>query len=41
MSVQLILYPQNYEGQFNVISYTQNEYVVNGIDFTDFNSTSS
>tara|TARA_R110002020_G_scaffold475208_1_gene709096 strand:+ start:1447 stop:4173 length:2727 start_codon:yes stop_codon:yes gene_type:complete len=41
MSVQLILYPQNHDGQFNVISFTPNEYVVNGIDFTGFNSTSS
>jgi len=41
MSLQLILFPQTYEGQFNAISFTPNEYVVNGIDFAQFNSTSS
>ena len=41
MSVQLIVYPQNYEGQFNAISSDPNEFVVNGINFSGLDSTSS
>tara|TARA_R100000963_G_scaffold33543_1_gene25966 strand:- start:3076 stop:5907 length:2832 start_codon:yes stop_codon:yes gene_type:complete len=41
MSVQLILYPQNYSGEFNVISIIENEFVVNGINFNNLNSSSS
>ena len=41
MSVQLILYPQNYDGQFNAISSDPNEFVVNGINFIGLDSTSS
>ena len=40
MSTQLILYPQNYKGQYNSTATPSfNEYVVNGISFTGLNST--
>ena len=39
MSVQLIVYPQNYEGEFNEISSSSTQFVVNGINFTGLNST--
>jgi hypothetical protein len=35
MSIQLILYPQSYEGSFNAISANPNEFVVNGINFSN------
>ena len=35
MSVQLILYPQSYQGIFNAISANPNEFVVNGINFSN------
>jgi hypothetical protein len=35
MSVQLILYPQSYQGAFNAISTDPNEFVVNGINFSN------
>jgi hypothetical protein len=41
MSVQLILYPQSYEGAFNAISTGPNEFVVNGISFTGLSTSSS
>jgi hypothetical protein len=41
MSVQLILYPQSYEGAFNAISTDPNEFVVNGINFTGLSTSSS
>jgi hypothetical protein len=41
MSVQLILYPQTYEGQYNSISANANEFVVNGINFTNLSTSSS
>jgi hypothetical protein len=41
MSVQLILYPQTYEGQFNAISANPNEFVVNGINFSNLSTSSS
>lgn len=41
MSVQLILYPQTYEGQYNSISANANEFVVNGINFTGLSTGSS
>tara|TARA_R110000851_G_scaffold39998_2_gene101196 strand:- start:290 stop:3055 length:2766 start_codon:yes stop_codon:yes gene_type:complete len=41
MSTQLILYPQTYEGQYSYISSPSTiQYIVNGILFTGFNSTS-
>ena len=36
MSVQLILYPQTYEGQYNSISANANEFVVNGINIDEY-----
>jgi hypothetical protein len=41
MSVQLILYPQTYDGQFNQISTDPNEFVVNGLSFIALSSASS
>ena len=41
MSVQLILYPQTYEGQYNSISANSNEFVVNGINFSNLSTSSS
>ena len=41
MSVQLIVYPQNFEGQFNAISSNANEFVVNGINFSGLDLSSS
>tara|TARA_R110000824_G_scaffold936_2_gene5436 strand:- start:2786 stop:5539 length:2754 start_codon:yes stop_codon:yes gene_type:complete len=40
MSTQLILYPQNYEGQYNFTATpSPDEFIVNGISFTGLNST--
>jgi len=39
MSIQLILHPQNYEGQFNTISSSPTEVVVNGISFAGLDNT--
>ena len=42
MSTQLILYPQTYKGRFNSTATPFfNEYIVNGINFTGLNSTTS
>ena len=41
MSVQLIVYPQIYDGQYNSISTTSGEFVVDGINFSTINSASS
>ena len=41
MSVQLILYPQSYQGAFNAISTDPNEFIVNGISFTGLSTSSS
>tara|TARA_R110000824_G_scaffold121987_1_gene278596 strand:+ start:5202 stop:8018 length:2817 start_codon:yes stop_codon:yes gene_type:complete len=41
MSVQLILFPQNYEGGFNAISGDPNEKIVNGIAFAGMSLASS
>jgi len=41
MSVQLILYPQSYEGEFNSITSFANEFVVDGINFNTINASSS
>jgi hypothetical protein len=41
MSVQLIVYPQNYDGQISSFSSTSTEVLVNGINFIGLNSTSS
>ena len=41
MSVQLILYPQSYEGEFNSITSFANEFVVDGINFNTINASNS
>ena len=41
MSVQLILYPQSYGGQFNTISSSPSEAVVNGIKFVNLNNSTT
>ena len=41
MSVQLTVYPQNYDGTFNAISSSPTEFVVNGINFTGMGSANS
>ena len=39
MSTQLILYPQTYNGYSSIASPSTIQYIVNGINFTGFNST--
>ena len=39
MSVQLIVYPQSFEGQYNEISSSPTEFLVNGINFANLGST--
>ena len=41
MSIQLILHPQNYEGQFNSISSSPSEVLVNGISFANLDNSTS
>jgi hypothetical protein len=41
MSVQLIVYPQNYDGEYNAISTSPYEVLVNGINFAGLDTTSS
>jgi hypothetical protein len=41
MSVQLIVYPQNYEGAFNEISSSPTEFIVNGINFANMSTANS
>ena len=41
MSVQLILYPQNYDGAYNAISSSATEFIVNGTNFNNLNSSPS
>jgi hypothetical protein len=41
MSVQLILYPQSYDGQYNSIASTAGEFVVDGINFNQINTSDS
>ena len=41
MSVQLIVYPQNYEGIFNSFSSKPTEALVNGINFLDLDNTTT
>ena len=41
MSVQLILYPQSYNGQYNAVSNVASEKVVDGITFNSINLSSS
>jgi hypothetical protein len=39
MSVQLILYPQNYNGTYNEISSSSTEFIVNGLNFNGLDNT--
>ena len=39
MSVQLIVYPQSYEGSYNAISTSSTEFIVNGISFTNLSGS--
>ena len=41
MSVQLIVYPQSYDGQFSSLSTTANDFIVDGINFNTINTSSS
>ena len=41
MSVQLIVYPQSYEGGYNVISSSTTEFIVNGINFNALGVTAT
>ena len=41
MSVQLIVYPQNYNGQSTAISSSPTEFIVNGINFSNLGSTTT
>ena len=41
MSVQLIIYPQHFNGEFNAISTNPNEFLVNGINFNGLSTASS
>jgi len=41
MSVKLIVYPQNYNGFYNEISSSPTEFIVNGLNFSGLNDTSS
>ena len=41
MSVQLIVYPQSYDGSYNAISSSPSEALVNGISFTNLDNSTS
>ena len=41
MSVQLIVFPQSYEGQYSSIASTANDFIVDGINFNTINTSSS
>ena len=41
MSVQLIVFPQSYDGQYNSITSTANDFIVDGINFNTINTSSS
>ena len=41
MSVQLIVYPQNYNGFYNAISSSPSEVIVNGINFSNVNNSTT
>ena len=41
MSVQLIVYPQTYEGSYSVISSSTTEFIVNGINFNSLLPTAT
>ena len=39
MSVQLILYPQNYNGQYSYVSGAPSEFIVDGVNFNTINTS--
>ena len=39
MSVQLIVFPQNFEGQYSSIASTANDFIVDGINFNTMNTS--
>jgi len=39
MSVQLIVFPQSYEGQYNSITSSANDFIVDGINFNTINTS--
>ena len=41
MSVQLIVFPQSFEGQYSSIASTANDFIVDGINFSTINTSSS
>ena len=41
MSVQLIVYPQSYDGSYNAISSSPGEALVNGVSFTNLDNSPS
>ena len=41
MSIQLIVYPQNYDGSPNPITGSTSQFIVDGIDFTTVNTSLS
>jgi|TARA_R110001599_G_scaffold300138_1_gene505216 hypothetical protein len=41
MSVQLVLYPQSHNGEYNSITTNPTEFIVNGINFVGLNAASS
>jgi hypothetical protein len=41
MSVQLIVYPQSYEGEYSAITSSANDFIVDGINFNTINTSSS
>ena len=41
MSIQLIVYPQSFNGQYNSISTISGQFVVDGTNFNSINTSSS
>ena len=41
MSIQLIVYPQSYDGTYNAFSSSQTEFIVNGINFNNLDNSPS
>jgi hypothetical protein len=39
MSVQLIVFPQSFNGQFSSIASTANDFIVDGINFNTINTS--
>ena len=41
MSVQLIVFPQSFQGQYSSIASTANDFIIDGINFSTINTSSS